>query len=117
MDQANGVQALLMLGTGGSNLPASITLLTASQSTYVSQTFTNVLPGTYQVGETVPSGWDLTATDCGGTPAASNPAAFTLARLGYVQTQSAPTRPGQFRRSVAWPVSPGSPGRLSAASC
>src|SRR5207248_2814275 len=76
-----GTGQFVFAGTGGSNLPASITLSTAAQSTYVSQTFTNMLPGTYQVGETIPAGWDLTAADCGGTLAASNPAAFSFPSL------------------------------------
>jgi plastocyanin len=91
-----GTGSFVFTGTGGSNLPASITLSTAAQSTYVSQTFTNVLPGTYQVGETVPAGWDLTSADCGGTPAASNPAAFSVAPGASVTCRFTDTKESQI---------------------
>src|SRR5207237_10438155 len=79
-----GTGSFTFTGTGGSTLPASLTLSTAAQTTYVSQTFTNVVQGTYSVAETVPTGWDLTSSDCGGTPAAGNPPSFNLAAGGTV---------------------------------
>src|SRR5205823_1543526 len=76
-----GTGQFTFTGTGGNGLPASITLSTAAQSTYVSQTFTNILPGSYSVGENgPPSGWDLTASGC----TSGTPAGFTVAPGGTV---------------------------------
>src|SRR5205823_827276 len=76
-----GTGSFTFTGTGGSNLPASVTLSTAAQSTYVSQTFTNVLPGSYSVTEDgPPSGWDLTVSSC----TSGAPAGFTLPAGGSV---------------------------------
>lgn len=69
--------------------PTSFTLTTASGT--AQRTFANLLPGTYDVSETVPAGWDLTSATCSD---GSNPASINLAAGENVTCAFANTKQG-----------------------
>ncbi len=64
--------------TGGDGLPASFNVTTSGGSG--SQTYPNIVPGTYSVAEDTIAGWTLTGSSC----SSGTPASFTVAPGGTV---------------------------------
>ncbi|MFF2387688.1 collagen binding domain-containing protein [Agromyces sp. NPDC058104] len=67
--------------------PASFDLTTVAADTAVSKTFTNLVPGAFDVSEVVPANWHLVSANCdGGSPSGTGTAALTGIDVGPGET-------------------------------